>query len=129
MAGNMADNSVKDALVRDHAQLYDAQVARRYFAKFTRIGSHLARIAAEQEAEGRLTRTEARVLGGYLAGVIGTFRALNHKYLMTGRAETAPRLTIDRHESGFPVAQELLMMAVDAQQADKHLSAWPRGPS
>ncbi len=118
----MADNSVKEALVSDHAELYDAEVARRYFAKFARIGSHLARIAAELETEGSLTRTESRLLGRYLAGVIGTFQALNHKYLMTGRAEGAPRLTIDRHESGFPVAQEVLMMAVDAQQADKHLS-------
>lgn len=80
------------------------------------------RVAAELESEGRLTRTESRLLGRYLAGVIGTFQALNHKYQMTGRAERAPRLTIDRHESGFPVAQEVLMMAVDAQQADKHLS-------
>ena len=74
------------------------------------------------ETEGRLTRTEARLLGQYLAGVIATFRALNHKYLMTGRADGAPRLTIDRHESGFPVAQELMVMAVDAHQADKHLA-------
>jgi hypothetical protein len=37
------------------------------------IGGHLAKVAAEVETEGRLTRTEARVLGGYLAGVIGTF--------------------------------------------------------
>ncbi len=118
----MADNRVKDALVSDHAELYDAEVARRYFAKFTRIGGHFARIAAEQETEGRLSRSEARLLGRYLTGIIATFQALNHKYLMTGRTEGAPRLTIDRHESGFPVAQELLMMAVDAQQADKHLA-------
>lgn len=118
----MSDNSVKEALTSDHAELYDPLVARRYFAKFQTIGGHLARVAAELETEGRLTRTEARILGQYLAGIIATFRALNDKYLMTGKAEAASRLTIDRHESGFPVAQELMMMAVDAQQADKHLA-------
>ena len=118
----MSDNSVKEALVSDHAELYDPLVARRYFAKFQTIGGYLGRVAAEMETEGRLSRTEARILGQYLAGVIATFRALNDKYLMTGKAEAASRLTIDRHESGFPVAQELMMMAVDAQQADKHLA-------
>lgn len=118
-------NEVKDQLVQDHAELYDTLVARRYFAKFDRITGHLGRVAAEMETEARLTRTEARVLGGYLAGVAATFRALNHKYLMTGRGEGAPRLTIDRQESGFPVAQELMIMAVDAQQADRHLAGMP----
>ncbi|AWD21745.1 hypothetical protein [Fuscovulum blasticum] len=118
----MADPTLKDQLTSDHAELYDPAVAARYFAKFARIGSYFPRIAAELEGEGRLTRTESRLLGQYLAGVIGTFRALNHKYLMTGKAEGAPRLTIDRHESGFPVAQELMVMALDAAQADKHLS-------
>ncbi|MBY0350647.1 hypothetical protein [Tabrizicola sp.] len=116
---------VKDVLTSDHAELYDTAVARRYFAKFGRITGHLGRVSAEMETEGRLTRTEARVLGRYLTAVAGTFRALSHKYLMTGRGETAPRLTIDRHESGFPVAQELMTMAVDASQAAKHLGGMP----
>ena len=119
----MAD--VKNQLTSDHAELYDTLVARRYFAKFSRISSHLGRVAAELETEGRLSRTETRVLGKYLGAVAVTFQALSHKYLMTGRSEAAPRLTIDRHESGFPVAQELMAMAVDAQQAGKHLSGMP----
>ena len=121
----MIDAPIKDQLVSDHAELYDTLVARRYFAKFDRISGHLGRVAAEMETEGRLNRTEARVLGGYLKSVAGTFRALSHKYLMTGRGEAAPRLTIDRHESGFPVAQELMTMAVDAQQAGRHLEGMP----
>ena len=121
----MPDLTVKDQLTSDHAELYDTLTARRYFAKFERITGHLARVAAEVEAEGKLTRTEARVLGVYLKAVAATFRALNHKYLMTGRGEGAPKLTIDRHESGFPVAQELMTMAVDAQQAEKHLAGMP----
>lgn len=121
----MTDSPVKDQLVNDHQELYDTLVARRYFAKFNKITGHMARVAAEMETEGRLTRTEARLLGGYLRAVAGTFQALSHKYLMTGRGDGALRLTIDRHESGFPVAQELMVMAVDAQQAARHLSGMP----
>ncbi|MDT8857291.1 hypothetical protein RNZ50_20075 [Paracoccaceae bacterium Fryx2] len=112
------------ALTQDHAQLYDTAVARRYFAKFERITGHLARVAAELEVEGRLTRLEARLLGVYLAQVAATFRALSLKYMMTGRIEgpLPGRLTFDRHESGFPVAQELMVMANDAQQAERHLA-------
>ena len=116
----MADR-VKDQLTTDHQELYDTLTARRYFAKFERITRHLIRVAGEVEAEGRLTRTEARILGRYLSALTGTFKALNYKYLMTGRAEGSPRLTFDRHDSGFPVAQELMMMALDAAQVQKHL--------
>ena len=118
----MPDPSIKDQLTSDHAELYDPAIARRYFAKFDRITQHLVRVAAEIEGEGRLTRTETRVLDRYLAAISATFRALNYKYLMTGRADGAPKLTFDRHESGFPIAQELMTMAVDAAQAGKHLA-------
>ena len=109
-------------LTDDHQELYDTLTARRYFAKFERITGHMLRVAGEVEAEGRLTRTEARIFGRYLSAVTGTFRALSFKYLMTGRAEGSPRLTFDRHESGFPVAQELMMMALDSAQVQKHLN-------
>lgn len=121
----MPDVPIKDQLTSDHHELYDTLVARRYFAKFDRVTGHMSRVAAELEGEGRFSRSETRVLGHYLQGVAATFRALNHKYLMTGRGEGAPRLTIDRHESGFPVAQELMTMAVDASQAEKHLAGMP----
>lgn len=116
----MAD--VKDVLTDDHQEVYDTLTARRYFAKFERITGHLLRVASEVEAEGQLTRSEARILGRYLTAITNTFRALNYKYLMTGRAEGSPHLTFDRHESGFPVAQELMLMALDAAQAGKHLA-------
>ena len=122
----MAD--VKDQLTTDHAELYDTLLARRYFAKFDRITGHLGRVAAELENEGRLTRTETRVLGRYLTALATTFRALSHKYLMTGRADTAAKLVMDRHESGFPVAQELMVMALDAAQAAKHLTGMASAP-
>ena len=110
-------------LTSDHAELYDTLVARRYFAKFDRIVGHLARVSTELEAEGRLTRVEARIVGGQVAALARAFRALSVEYLMTGReGALAGRLTFDRHESGFPVAQELLVMANDALQADRHLA-------
>lgn len=111
----------KTALTDDHQELYDGPTARRYFAKFERITGHLLRVTGEVEAEGQLTRTEARILGRYLTALTGTFRALSYKYLMTGRSDGGASLTFDRHESGFPVAQELMMMALDAAQVQKHL--------
>lgn len=121
-------NAVKDQLTGDHAQLYDTLVARSYFARFERITGHLTRVAAELEREGAFTRSETRVLGVYLAALRATFAALSYKYLMTGRSESAPRLTFDRHESGFPVAQELMVMAMDSAQAEKHLSGMASVP-
>jgi hypothetical protein len=126
--GRVVEQSLKGQLVTDHTPLYDTGLARRYFAKFDRITGHLARVAGEVEREGRLTRTETRILGRYLAGLTATFRALSYKYLMTGLAEGSPHLTFDRHESGFPVAQELMMMAVDAAQAAKHLQGMASEP-
>lgn len=119
---------VKNQLTSDHAEVYDTQVARSYFGRFDRITGHLVRVAAEMEKEGTFTRTETRVLGGYLAAVRATFTALSYKYLMTGRSDAAPRLTFDRHESGFPVAQELMLMALDGAQAGKHLSGMASVP-
>jgi hypothetical protein len=117
-------DTVKEALTDDHATLSDSLLARRYFAKFDAITGHLGRVAAELEAEGRLGRLEARVIGGYVQRLAATFRALSHKYLMTGRLEGAlpGAPTFDRHESGFPIAQELMLMAVDAQHAAQHLA-------
>jgi hypothetical protein len=114
-------------LARDHAEIYDARVARRYFAKFERITRHLARVAAAMQAEGRIGKADTAVIGRYVAGIAATFRALGHKYLFTGR-EGLGRLTIDRVESGFPVFAELLAMASDAAQAGRHLGNTPSEP-
>lgn len=115
-------DTVKDKLTQDHAELGETLVVRRYFQKFEKITGHLARVAAELEVEGVLTRSETRILGRYLAALSGSFQALSNKYMMTGRADGAPRLTFDWHESGFPVAQELMLMTVDAAQVQKHLA-------
>jgi hypothetical protein len=114
-----------DPLTRDHAPLPDALVVRRYFAKFAEITGYLPRVAAELAAEGRLSRGELRATAGHVEALARTFRALSLKYLMTGRPGAAGSLTFDRHESGFPVAQELLYMANDAAQAERQLAALP----
>ena len=115
------------SLTDDHGQLYDTSIVRRYFALFDKITGHLGRVAAELESEGHLTKLEARVIGAYVTRLGLTFEALGYKYLMAGRIDgpLPGKLTFDRHESGFPVAQELLVMANDAQQAARHLSQLP----
>lgn len=116
-----------NTLTDDHAELYDTAIVRRYFDKFDKITGHLGRVAAELEGEGALTKLEARVIGAYIQRLSLTFQSLGYKYLMTGRVDgpLPGKLTFDRHESGFPIAQELLVMANDAQQAEKHLTHLP----
>ena len=110
-------------LTRDHAQIHDSLVARRYFAKFRAITGHLSRVAATMETAGHLSRLDVAVLGHYVTILANTFTALGNKYMMTGRLEgVAHRLTFDRVESGFPVHAELLAMAADAPQAERHLT-------
>lgn len=112
----------------DHTEIYDDLSARRYFAKFDRIIGHMPRVAAELERDGHLTRPELRLMAGYMEALQRSFQALSLKYLMTGRTEgpgLRQRLAFDRHESGFPVAAELLVMANDAAQAAGHLAQMP----
>ncbi|HHI70180.1 MAG TPA: hypothetical protein ENJ91_04205, partial [Rhodobacteraceae bacterium] len=114
-------------LTQDHASLDDALTARRYFAKFDAITTHLARVAGAMESEGKLSKADVAILGRYIQGIAWTFRALANKYLMTGRISgpMAGSLDFDRVESGFPVAQELMTMANDAHQAERHLRNMP----
>ncbi|KPP89619.1 MAG: hypothetical protein HLUCCA08_09955 [Rhodobacteraceae bacterium HLUCCA08] len=106
----------------DPSQIDDTRATRRYFGKFERITGHLTRVAATMEAEGRLDRREVEVLARYLVALNFTFRALAHKYHFAGRVPHAGKLTFDRIESGFPVFAELMSMANDAAQADRHLA-------
>ncbi len=120
----MTERVTGEDLSRDHAGLTETFEARRYFRKFETITGHLARVAAVMEDEGALTRLDVKVLGGYVGRIAGTFRALSLKYLMTGRDVGAffGSVAIDRTDSGFPVFRELLTMANDAQQAERHLA-------
>ena len=111
----------------DHVGLTDVFASRRYFAKFDRITGHLSRVAAVMQASGDLTREEVEVIAVYIQNLAYTFRALSMKYLLVGRdtGQFFGSLAMDRSESGFPVASELLVMANDAQQADRHLANMP----
>ncbi|PXW72446.1 hypothetical protein C7964_101558 [Loktanella sp. PT4BL] len=112
-------------LQADHMKLEDTRVTRRYFDKFAKITSHLTKVAATMETEGRFDRKEIEVMARYLIGLNWTFTALAHKYHFAGRFAHSGKLTFDRHESGFPVYQELLEMANDALQAERHLTSQP----
>lgn len=116
-----------DAPDHDHVGLTDLFASRRYFRKFEAITGHLTRVAATMETEGTLGKTELRLLTRYVMALTFTFRALSMKYLLVGRdtGRFFGSLTIDEHESGFPVATEVMTMANDAQQADKHLANLP----
>ncbi len=114
-------------LTQDHAGLTDTFAARRYFAKFDRITTHLSKVAAAMAAEDSLTKQDVRILRDYLGRIAASFHALGNKYLMTGRdtGQFFGSLAIDRVESGFPVFAELLTMASDAQQSEVHLRNMP----
>lgn len=120
-------SDVKQSLTRDHVPLTDTFAARRYFAKFDRITSHLARVATAMEADRQLSRADVRIVAHYVAALDATFQALSMKYLMTGRGAgpVLSPMAFDAHESGFPIFRELLTMANDAQQAAKHLAQMP----
>ena len=114
-----------EAQAQDHFKLEDTRVTRRYFGKFDKITTHMGRVAATMEAEGRLSRVEVEAIARYLVGLGYTFKALAHKYHFSGRLAHAGQLTFDRQESGFPVFHELMEMANDAAQAERHLAGLP----
>ncbi|CUH46772.1 hypothetical protein [Ruegeria atlantica] len=112
---------------KDHVGLTDTFSSRRYFRKFEVITVHLLRVAATMEAEGAISKQEVRIVSRYLSGLLYTFRALSMKYLLVGRdtGRFFGSLAMDKRDSGFPVAAELLTMANDAQQAQVHLANMP----
>ena len=114
-----------DAPTEDHFKLEDTRVTRRYFGKFDRIVQHLGRVAGTMEAEGRLNRNEVDAIARYVVALGWTFASLAHKYHFSGRLSHAGQLTFDRLESGFPVFHELMEMANDAAQAQRHLETMP----
>lgn len=114
-------------LEAEHVGLTDTFAVRSYFRKFETIIGHLGRVADEMRAEGSLSGADVEVLTVYVRALSATFRALGHKYLLTGRdpGRVFGALSMDRVESGFPVFRELLVMANDAQQAGVHLAGMP----
>ncbi len=108
---------------QDHVGLKDNFASRRYFRKFETITSHMARVAGHMQTEGKLSKQDVSVLTRYLVSLTFTFRTLSMKYLLAGRGSgrVSGSLAFDAVESGFPVFNELLLMANDAQQAAGHL--------
>ena len=119
--------NARSAAANDHVGLSDLYASRRYFAKFERITQHLNRVAAVMQADGKFDKEEVEVLTGYVQGIAYTFRALGMKYLLVGRdtGRFFGSLAMDVRESGFPVFNELMVMANDAQQAGRHLQNMP----
>ena len=115
----------KAELTRDHKPLDDEFAARRYFAKFERITRLMQGVVRQMHADGGLAQSDSEILVGYAQALSASFRALSLKYLIAGRLAGVARrhLTIDLHESGFPVFQELVSMAGDAVQAVAQLGA------
>ncbi len=111
----------------DHVGITDTFASRRYFRKFEGIMQHMLHVAGVMEAEGKLSRDEVAILTRYAAKLTHTFKALSFKYLLAGR-ETGRffgTLTMDVIDSGFPVTDEIMTMANDAQQAASHLENMP----
>lgn len=111
----------------DHFDLGDTFASRRYFNKFEGIMQHMMRVAGVMEADGDLSRDEVDILTRYAVMLTNTFKALSLKYLLVGRdtGRFFGSLTMDMRDSGFPVAEELMTMANDAQQAHSHLAGMP----
>ena len=114
-------------LTRDHIGLTDTFASRRYFRKFEGIMQHMLHVAGVMRAEGRLNDAEVEILTRYAVKLTHTFRALSLKYLLVGRdtGRFFGSLAIDSRDSGFPIAEEILTMANDAQQAAAHLNNTP----
>lgn len=114
-------------LTTDHKALDDDLAARRYFKKFDRITRMMSGVTTEMAVEGSLTTLESELLETYVRAISSTFGALSMKYLIAGRLKGAgaAHLTIDFHESGFPVFQEIVTLANDTAQAGTHLANLP----
>ncbi|MFV0411089.1 MAG: hypothetical protein ACK5LJ_15735 [Paracoccus sp. (in: a-proteobacteria)] len=117
----MAETGTLDA---DHRQLDDDLIARRYFDKLSLIATTLPAVLSETVRDGLSTRTETEIVESYLRAMLASVQALSMKYLVSGRVDGPLRkfLTIDVHESGYPVWAEIAQMAADAAQASDQLA-------
>ncbi|MDO5605320.1 MAG: hypothetical protein Q4G25_09200 [Paracoccus sp. (in: a-proteobacteria)] len=114
-------------LAADHRQIDDDLVARRYFEKLRTIMHSLPAVMAEMVRDRLFTQTESEVVLSYLNAILGSVQALSMKYLVSTRIDGPLRkaLTIDVHESGYPVWSEIAQMAADAAQAPEELARTP----
>lgn len=120
----MAETGTLDA---DHRRLDDDLTARAFFDQTRRIAGVLPAALSEMVRDGLFTRIETEVIVGYLDALRASIDALAMKYLVSGRIEGPLRrhVTIDIHESGFPVWSEIAQNAADAAQAAEELARTP----
>lgn len=120
----MAETGNLDA---DHHALDDELTARAFFEQVGQIADVLPAALTEMQRDGLFTTIETAVMNGYLQALSTSIRALAMKYLVAGRIDGPLRrhVTIDIHESGFPVWSEIAQTAADAAQADEELSRTP----
>ena len=112
-------------------ELGDSQSCRGYFGKFGEILRHTHELAAEMSSGGAskgLAELEAEAIEGYLRRLSSTLTALSVKYLMTGLtgSKRPGPLAIDHTDSGFPMFQEIIQMAGDADGGQAKLAALPQ---
>ena len=114
-------------LAADHRAIADDLIARAYVLQLRRVAAALTPALAEMVRDRIFSSTEVQVIDGYLRALLATAQALSMKYLVAGRVEGPLRraLTIDIHDSGFPVWQEIAQTAADAAQAGEELARTP----
>ncbi|MDB6178659.1 hypothetical protein PAF17_14245 [Paracoccus sp. Z330] len=117
----MAETGNLDA---DHRHLSDEATARAFFDQIGRITGILPATLAELVRDDIFSPTETQIVGGYLDALNNSIQALALKYLIAGRIDGPLRrhVTIDIHESGFPVWSEIAQTAADAAQATEELA-------
>lgn len=115
--------SPKLDLTYTHRVLDSARAARRYSAKFERIIGHMRSVTRLSVEDRQISKTEGDILGQYLVDLSHSFTALTYKYLMTNRAASSGKMSIDKTQSGFPVFSEIIQLANDASQAKLHLKS------
>lgn len=122
----MSEDKTK-GLAADHRSLDDDLIARAYFGQSQRIMAVLIPALAEMVRDRIFSATESEVIEGYLRALLNSSKALSMKYLVSGRIEGPLKrfMTIDTHESGFPVWSEVAQMASDAAQAVEELARTP----
>lgn len=120
----MAQTGTLDA---DHRRLDDDLTARAFFEQTRRIAGVLPAALVEMVRDGLFSQIDTQVIGGYLTALKASIDALSMKYLVAGRIDGPLRrhMTIDIHESGFPVWSEIAQTAADAAQATEELARTP----
>ncbi|MEM9524359.1 MAG: hypothetical protein AAF982_10290 [Pseudomonadota bacterium] len=110
----------------DQAAFHDGLTQRHYLAQCGKIVTHLGRVATAMKTEGGLSNSDVTILKHYLRCIANSFHALGYKYLIRNRGgASGGSLDMDVRNSGLPLQRELLVMANDAQQANRHLVGMP----